>query len=54
MVVHPAPPRHLPSQDHDAIEESERLAGRFSLAVGALASAALVVMLALLCGQVLR
>jgi hypothetical protein len=49
-VVHPAPPRDLPEQDHAAIDEAEHSARRFTLVVAATASAVLMLMLAVLCG----
>jgi len=53
MAVHPVPPRDLPTQDHDAIDEAESMASRLTAVLGAVTAAVLVVMLAVLCGQVI-
>lgn len=46
-------PRDLPGQDHAAIDEAERMALRFTVGVGAVASIVLATMLVVLCGQAL-
>jgi hypothetical protein len=53
MAVPPAPPRDLPSQDHEAIDQAEFTAGRLTAVLGALTAGVLVMMLAVLCGQVI-
>jgi hypothetical protein len=49
-MVHPAPPRDLPEQDHAGIDEAESSARRLTLGVGAAAGVVLVLMLMVLCG----
>jgi hypothetical protein len=44
----------LPEQDHDAIDEAEQSARRFTLAVGAATLIVLAVLFAVLCGQLVR
>jgi hypothetical protein len=53
MVAPPVPPRDLPVQDHKAIDDAELTASRLTVILGALAAAVLVVMVAVLCGQLL-
>jgi hypothetical protein len=53
-LVPTAPPRTLPEQDHDAIDAAEHAARTFTVAVGAIAVVVLIVLFAVLCGQLIR
>ena len=53
MVVVPPPPRTLPAQDDQEIEELERDARTVTYGVGLLAGAVLLVILLVLCGRAL-
>lgn len=53
-VVYPVPPRPLPAQDHTELDAAEHRASRVTVVVGATAAAIMAIMLAVLCGQLLR
>jgi hypothetical protein len=52
--VYPVPPRPLPAQDHTELDAAEHRASRVTVVVGATAAAIMAIMLAVLCGQLLR
>lgn len=48
VIAAPAPPRHLPAQDHSALDAQERAALRFTLMVAAAAGLVLLVVVLVL------
>jgi len=48
-----APPRDLPAQDHEAIDEDERAASRFTTIMGGICAAVIAILMAVLCGELL-
>ncbi|HEX8628811.1 MAG TPA: translation initiation factor 2 [Catenuloplanes sp.] len=53
FVVQPTPPRRLPAQDLDDLDEAERSARTITYGVGMIAGAIMLVLLCLLCSRVL-
>jgi len=52
-IVEPAPPRRLPPQDHERIDEEEARARTLTQGVGIVVGAILVIVLFALCGRAL-
>lgn len=53
FVVQPPPPRRLPDQDLDRLDEAESSARTVTYGVGMIAGAILLVLLCLLCSRIL-
>jgi hypothetical protein len=49
MVVQPAPPRHLPAQDHARLDFAEQSARTLTYGIGMVVGAILLVALCTLC-----
>jgi hypothetical protein len=52
-IAQPPPPREMPSQDIDALEESEGSARTVTYGIGLVAGAVALLLLCLLCGRLL-
>ncbi|WP_045740216.1 MULTISPECIES: hypothetical protein [Actinoplanes] len=52
-IAHPPPPRPMPSQDIDALDEAEGSARTVTFGVGLVTGAVAVVLMCLLCARVL-
>jgi hypothetical protein len=50
-VAHPPPPREMPAQDIDALDESEGSARTVTFGVGLVAGAIVLILLCLFCGR---
>lgn len=51
LISQPPPPRSLPAQDMDALDENERSARTVTLGVGMVAGAIAVILMCLLCAR---
>ncbi|WP_239137954.1 translation initiation factor 2 [Actinoplanes regularis] len=52
-IATPPPPRHMPAQDMDAIDEAEGSARTVTYGVGLVAGAVALILICLLCGRAL-
>lgn len=50
-VAHPPPPREMPSQDLDALDESEGSARTLTFGIGLVAGAIALILMCLVCGR---
>jgi hypothetical protein len=52
-IVEPAPPRWLPSQDHERLDQDEARARTLTQGIAIVAAAIMVILMCAICGRVL-